>query len=88
VFASFVAAFPYVLEMKEGTILVGSPTPIPFEPEAWRARVLAPDVQAYLGEARAQEVLRDYLMAARPAGKPELPDLNRDLYPRDEFNTR
>jgi spermidine synthase len=88
VFASFKAAFPYVLEMKDRTILVGSPTPIPFEPEAWRARVLAPDVQAYLGETRAHEVLRDYLLSARPAGEPETTQVNRDLYPRDEFNTR
>jgi hypothetical protein len=48
-----------------------------FEPEAWRARVLAPDVQAYLGESRAQEVLRDYLLSVRPAGEPEVQELNR-----------
>ena len=25
---------------------------------------------------------------ARPAGEPEVRDLNHDLFPRDEFNTR
>jgi spermidine synthase len=88
VFASFRSAFPHVLEMKDRTILVGSPDPIPVRPETWRARALAPDVQAYLGEGRAQEVLRDYLSTARPAGEPETRDLNHDLFPRDEFNTR
>jgi spermidine synthase len=88
VFASFRAAFPHVLEMKERTILVGSPNPIPFEPAVWKARALAPDVQAYLGAGRAQELVREYLTTAREAGEPEVVDLNRDLFPRDEFNTR
>lgn len=88
VFASFRAAFPHVLEMKDRTILVGSPNPIPFEPEEWQKRALAKDVLAYLGDGRAQEVLRDYLLTARPAGDPEVAEVNRDLLPRDEFNTR
>ena len=53
VFASFRAAFPHVLEMKDRSILVGSPNPIPFEPEAWQRRALAPDVVAYLGAGRS-----------------------------------
>jgi hypothetical protein len=32
--------------------------------------------------------VREYLTTAREAGEPEVVDLNRDLFPRDEFNTR
>ena len=88
VFASFRAVFPHVLQMRDGEVLVGSLDPIAVDPEAWRARVFSPEVQAYLGEGRAQGVWRDYLREARPAGEPEVRDLNHDLFPRDEFNTR
>ena len=88
VFASFKAVFPHVLEMRDGEVLVGSLDPIAVDPELWRARVFSPEVQAYLGEGRAQGVWRDYLLGARPAGEPEVRDLNHDLFPRDEFNTR
>lgn len=74
--------------MKGREVLVGSLDPIPLDREAWRGRAFAPEVQAYLGEGRAQEVWRDYLLTARPAGEREVSDLNYDLFPRDEFNTR
>ena len=88
VFASFKAVFPNVLEMRDGEVLVGSLDPIAVDRERWRARVFSPEVQAYLGEGRAQGVWRDYLLAARPAGESEVRDLNHDLFPRDELNTR
>jgi spermidine synthase len=87
--ASFRAAFPYVLELGEGTVLVGSLGPIPIDKPAWRARTLAASVQAYLGEGRAQEIFRDYLVVAKPAVAPERgpANLNYDLFPRDEFSS-
>jgi spermidine synthase len=86
---SFLAAFPYVLEMGEGTVLVGSLGPIAIDRGEWRARALSGLVQAYLGEARAQDIFRDYLAGARPvvAAAAGAASLNRDLFPRDEFNT-
>jgi SAM-dependent methyltransferase len=88
VFATFKAAFPHVLELHGRDVLVGSLEPIPLDLDAWQARTFAPDVQGYLGEGRAQEVWRDYLRTAQSAGAAEVGDLNRDLFPRDEFNTR
>jgi hypothetical protein len=87
--ASFLAAFPYVLEMGEGTVLVGSLAPIPIDRAEWRARALSGLVQAYLGEGRAQEIFRDYLAGARPvvATATGPAGLNHDLFPRDEFNS-
>jgi spermidine synthase len=86
--ASFRAAFPYVVEMKRGGILVGSRDPIEIDLERWEARALSAEVKAYLGESRAVEVFREYMRTARPAEEIEATDLNYDLAPRDEFNTR
>jgi spermidine synthase len=84
--ASFLAAFPYVLELGGREILVGSRNPIPLDLEAWRDRLFSPRVVAYLGPARAQS-LWGVLETARPAMEPMSPEVNEDLFPRDEFNT-
>ena len=87
---TFASVFPYVLSVKD--ILIGSPSPIAFDPAAVRARLEEPAVQAYFGRAGVDIVplLAPYLAAvaqsivpnenARPA------DLNHDLFPRDEFS--
>jgi hypothetical protein len=80
--ATFRRAFPHVLEAVRGTVLLGSNEPLPLDLEAWRARLEA--ASAYLGPDRARDVgLR--LERCRPAFREERPDLNRDLFPRDEF---
>lgn len=88
VHASFTTAFPHVIELDAGRVLVGSNEPIAFDPAAWRARATTPQMVAYLGPARVQELV-DFLRGARPAvRRPVGPrDLNRDLFPRDELNS-
>jgi hypothetical protein len=83
---TFARAIPYVLELADGLILVGSNEPLAVDIAAWEERVMAEDVRAYLGDDRARDV-RAYLRTARP-GAPPGPDddVNRDLEPRDEFN--
>lgn len=83
---TFARAFPHVIELQGGRILLGSNEPIAIDSAAWSTRVLAPEVRAYLGPARTGEALRA-LQSARPllpASVPALP-LNRDLFPRDEL---
>ncbi|HET9316695.1 MAG TPA: hypothetical protein VFQ51_13960, partial [Vicinamibacteria bacterium] len=88
VHASFLAAFPHVLELDEGRILVGSADPIPIDVTAWQARLTAPAAVAYLGMPRVNEML-ELLRRARPAVRRPIgpDDLNHDLFPRDELNT-
>ena len=83
--ASFRAVFPHALEAEGGSVLIGSLTPIPFEPEVWAARAaLAP---SSLGPRRAR-ALRRALARVQPAGPPPAVTLNHDLLPRDEFAVR
>jgi spermidine synthase len=77
---TFRTVFPHVLA--NGDVLVGSLDPIPFEPQAWEARVRAGET--YLGPERVRDVLAA-LQGLRPAPPPGPGTLNRDLFPRDEF---
>ncbi len=85
VVASFRAVFPYVLEAEGGDVLIGSLVPIPFEPEAWKAR--AQSAAAYLGPERTEDVV-DAVGKLRPAGAAPAVAPNRDLFPRDEYAVR
>ncbi len=80
--ASFRAVFPHVLEADGGDVLIGSLTPIPFEPEAWVARVATSE--PYLGAPRTKDVL-DAVRKLRPAGPAPAVLPNHDLFPRDEY---
>ena len=87
VLPSFVAAFPHVLEMADGRVLVGSGSPLSVDAEAWRQRLGRPSVRDYLGSARADRVWA-HMAGARTASRGGSISLNRDLEPRDEFNAR
>ena len=79
-------AMPHVLQLGDGSILVGSNGPLDLDLAAWEERVMSDAVRSYLGDDRARE-MRRILLTARPAeaaGADE--DVNRDLVPRDEFN--
>jgi hypothetical protein len=80
--ATFRAVFPHALEADGGDVLIGSLSPIPFEPEAWVARAAASE--PYLGARRTKDVL-DALRRLRPAGPAPAVAPNRDLFPRDEY---
>jgi predicted membrane-bound spermidine synthase len=84
--ATFMAAFPYVIEMRQGQLLVGSNQPIEIRAEEWRARAASPEVVSYLGANNARK-LAEALATARVAEPVAVAadDLNRDLFPRDEF---
>jgi hypothetical protein len=71
-----------VLEASRGTILLGSSDPLPVDREAWLARLEA--ASAYLGPGRLRDV-RQRLEHCQPAFRVGPKDLNRDLFPRDEF---
>ncbi|PYQ09055.1 MAG: spermidine synthase [Acidobacteria bacterium] len=83
---TFLRAMPHVLQLGDGSILVGSNRPLALDLGAWEERVMSDAVRSYLGDDRAHDV-RSILLTARPAeaaGVDE--DINRDLVPRDEFN--
>jgi hypothetical protein len=86
--ATFLSVFPYVLELSNGDIAVGSRSPIPIDTELWSERLFDPRNTAYLGRPRAMGVWAQ-LQGVRPADRDADPDrpINRDLFPRDEFNT-
>ena len=88
VHASFLEAFPHVLELDEGRILVGGADPIAIDVHAWQARLTGPAAIAYLGQPRVNELL-ELLRRARPAvRRPFAPEnVNLDLFPRDEMNS-
>jgi len=84
--ATFLEAFPCVVEIAAGQILLGSQTPIAIDLEAWRARAYAPGTVAYLGGPRAGGVWVE-IREARPSARAGSSDVNQDLFPRDEFRT-
>jgi hypothetical protein len=85
VYATFRAAFPHVLELDDGQILIGSRAPVALEPDAWARR--AREGAAYLGVARARDVERA-LRSIVAAGRAPHVEPNRDLFPRDEYGAR
>ena len=77
---------PHVLQLGDGSILVGSNRPLALDLAAWQERLMSDAVRSYLGDDRARDV-RSILQTARPAEAVSVDeDLNRDLVPRDEFN--
>ena len=90
VYETFVRVFPHVLATADRSMLIGSRDPLAFAPDEWRRRLDSPAVTAYLGKrirkatalllARLQPVARSERAAAEA-------DLDRDLFPRDEFLT-
>ena len=82
VVASFRTVFPHVLEAEGGDVLIGSLDPIPFEPQAWKAR--AEGASAYLGPERAKDVVAA-VGKLRPIGPATIAVPNRDLFARDEY---
>ncbi|HUG52034.1 MAG TPA: spermidine synthase [Vicinamibacteria bacterium] len=86
--ASFLSVFPHAIEMSNGQLLMGSDSPIPIDPPAWRERLFVKENVTYLGRPRANGVWVE-LREATPAARAPVSegDINRDLFPRDEFHT-
>lgn len=87
VYSTFCRAFPHVYELLDGQILIGSNDPIPIDRRAWAVRLDAA-ARGALGPHVAEQV-RQALASLRPAtaGRCEALESNRDLFPRDEFQT-
>jgi predicted membrane-bound spermidine synthase len=86
--ATFLTALPYVIELSGGYVAIGSRSPIPMDVATWSTRLFDPANTAYLGRPRAMGVWAE-LQGVRPADRAAdaARPINRDLFPRDEFNT-
>jgi hypothetical protein len=86
---TFVQVFPYVVAAPG--ILLGSSSPIPFNPDAVRARLRVPFTRDYYAAAGIdiEKMIEPYLVAQAAYGprsdRSQLDDTNRDLFPKDEF---
>ena len=82
---TFPRVFPYVITDGEGVILLGSHQPIEVDAATLSERLRAS--RRYLGAPRSEEV-GDRMAGLGPLeDRPATPDLNHDLFPRDEFIT-
>lgn len=84
--ATFRQAFAHVLQFNNGAFLIGSNQAIGVDRETWGARAAAPRVEGYLGR-RLARLLRSALLTGTELGAAPALEINRDLYPRDEFRT-
>ncbi|MBL8817151.1 MAG: hypothetical protein JNL58_14070 [Planctomyces sp.] len=84
VHATFRRAFPYVAELEQGLLLIGSNEPISIDPDSWKARIA--ECSQYLGQGITDDCSRA-VDGAQPA-EPSYPSdfVNTDLFPFDEFN--
>ena len=86
---TFMHVFPHALSF--GDIIVGSTSPIRFDAGEIRARLQAPAVREYYFRAgiNIEALLAPYLertpKVLTNVGTPPPPDVNEDLFPRDEF---
>jgi predicted membrane-bound spermidine synthase len=89
--ATFVRSFPHVLLLEQ--MAIGSETPIPFDRAALLARLEDPWVRDYFQRVRIdiRRAVLDHLAASEPvvlgpdADRSAFDDVNRDLFPKDEF---
>ncbi|MEO7192112.1 MAG: fused MFS/spermidine synthase [Vicinamibacterales bacterium] len=88
--ATVAAVFPYVLLFRD--IAIASDQPIPYVRELVEQRLQAPAVAAHFvrGQIDIRRILGAYLdpapVALTPgAGRESYVDINRDLFPKDEF---
>ena len=87
VYQSFLAAFPHVVAFR-GDVLVGSNEPIEIDTNRWLSRLAGSRVRHYFGSTLVGRVVT-VLRSGRPADPDRFPAtrVNRDLFPRDEFQT-
>jgi predicted membrane-bound spermidine synthase len=84
---TFRHVFPYVLALEGGGISIGSNEPLGIDLEAWRQRLVSPEVVAYLGGAEVAADIWQRLEKAQLRTDPPRVEFNRDLFPKDEFLT-
>lgn len=82
---TFLRVFPHVLEVPDGSLLLGSERPLVPRPGVWERRLSRST--DYLGQERA-DLIRQRLTHLAPAGPAAHLQPNLDLFPRDEFAVR
>ncbi len=82
-FSTFRNVFPHMLNLDNGYLLIGSSEPIELDTEAWKARLQA--VSTYLGPEVTRECLSSIDTATKTAEQLDVPMINTDLFPFDEF---
>ena len=85
--STFSKAFPHVLQLDGGYMLIGSNQPIALEREAWAAKFDGTALSAYLGDDVVRECLYSISQATIYSAEAESGMLNTDLFPFDEFVT-
>lgn len=85
-FSTFRKAFPHMLILDNGYLLIGSPDPIGVNREAWKARLQAEQVASYLGPDVIRKCLSSIDSASTDAEQFSVPMINTDLFPFDEFH--
>ncbi|HET9318087.1 MAG TPA: fused MFS/spermidine synthase [Vicinamibacteria bacterium] len=88
VYAAFTRTLRHVVGRPD--VLIGSNDPIPFDPEAWHARLTSPAVSAYLGGRAvtdAEQLLKQLHPRNLKGRVHPARQTNFDLFPRDEFQT-
>jgi spermidine synthase len=88
IYKSFTTVMPHVIGLGDRTVLLGSNQPLSVDHEAWQERLRDAAVREYLGEDGAEAVtwLLELLRPLHRTGRRHsASDLNRDLFPRDEF---
>ncbi len=86
---TFAAVFPHTLLLMPGSVLIGSDTPIPYDPAALARRFADPAVAAHLARGnRNGTVYADFFARPAIAWGPATPRAEAsltDVFPRDEF---
>jgi predicted membrane-bound spermidine synthase len=81
---TFRLAFPHVLEMENGLLLIGSNDPIELDLAAWETRLR--ETSGYLTESILQDCLNSLPQSRLAAPVAPNSMTNTDLFPFDEFN--
>jgi spermidine synthase len=87
---SFVSAFPFVVQLRDLNVLLGSDQPVHFDAEAVARRLHEPTFHAYLKAAGWNtDAIEDELRSSRvrvwgPGNSRPDDDINTDLFPKDE----
>ncbi len=85
-YSTFLQAFPHVLSLDQGYLLIGSTDPIALDANRWKAQVQEASVAEYLGPEIIEQCLRSIDSATTSAEQLSVPMINTDLFPFDEFH--
>ncbi len=87
---TFAEVFPHVVHLRPVSVLVGSVSPVAFDPEALAAKLNDPAIRRYLTDAGADFGRMQAMVADQPrrwsqTDSRPVKETNTDLFPRDEY---